>query len=80
MSATTSYFWMILFASLNVRWQRELMLASMYGKDMIHGFLGNVGRLAAATAALRLIGEFMNARFGKQKISLKEFVYGQHAN
>jgi len=23
--------------------------------------------------------EFMNARFGKKKISLKEFVYGQHA-
>ena len=48
-------------------------------EGMIHGFLGNVGRLAAATAALRLIGEFMNARFGKKQISLKEFVYGQHA-
>ncbi len=36
-------------------------------EGMIHGFLGSVGRLAAATAALRLIGEFLTDRFAKRQ-------------
>jgi monoterpene epsilon-lactone hydrolase len=37
-------------------------------EGMIHGFLGSVGRLAASTEALHLVGEFLTDRFGGQPI------------
>jgi monoterpene epsilon-lactone hydrolase len=35
-------------------------------EGMIHGFLGSVGRLAASTAALQLLGEFLKDQFAKR--------------
>jgi epsilon-lactone hydrolase len=35
---------------------------------MVHGFLGGVGRLAASTEALNLIGAFLAERFAKSAI------------
>jgi hypothetical protein len=35
---------------------------------MVHGFLGGVGRLAASTEALSLIGVFLAERFGASAV------------
>ena len=37
-------------------------------EGMVHGFLGGVGRLAASTEALNLIGAFLADRFAKSAI------------
>jgi acetyl esterase/lipase len=34
-------------------------------EGMVHGYLGSLGRLAASTETLQLIGEFLNDRFAR---------------